>query len=157
MVSMDTLKQKPLLLLFLLLSALAIGWRYPQQGHVCIRGRCFQVELAVTPDARARGLMFRKHLNKDRGMLFIFEEEDIHPFWMKNTLIPLDILWINSRREIVFMSKKTQPCILDPCPVIQPDKKAKYVLELQGGISDTIGLIEGDKVSLDLRGAKDML
>lgn len=90
-------------------------------------------------------------------MLFIFEEEDIHPFWMKNTLIPLDILWINSRREIVFMSKKTQPCILDPCPVIQPDKKAKYVLELQGGISDTIGLIEGDKVSLDLRGAKDML
>jgi len=153
---MDTLKQKPLLLLFLLLSALAIGWRYPEQGHVCIKGRCFQVELAVTPDARARGLMFRKHLNKDSGMLFIFEEEDIHPFWMKNTLIPLDILWINSRREIVFMSKKTQPCIADPCPVIQPGKKAKYVLELQGGISDTIGLIEGDKISLDLRGAKDV-
>jgi hypothetical protein len=154
---MDTLKQKPLLLLFLLLSALAIGWRYPQQGHVCIKGRCFQVELAVTPDERARGLMFRKHLDKDSGMLFIFKEEDIHPFWMKNTLIPLDILWINSRREVVFMSKKTQPCIMDPCPAILPGKKAKFVLELQGGISDTIGLIEGDKVSLDLRGAKDML
>ena len=153
---MDTLKQKPLLLLFLLLSALAIGWRNPQQGRVCIKGRCFQVELAVTPDERARGLMFRKHLDKDSGMLFIFEEEDIHPFWMKNTLIPLDILWINSRREVVLMSKNTQPCIMDPCPAIQPDKKAKYVLELQGGISDTIGLIKGDKVSFDLRKVKDV-
>jgi hypothetical protein len=153
---MDTLKQKSLLLLFLLLSALAIGWRNPQQGRVCIKGRCFQVELAKTPEERARGLMFRKHLDKDRGMLFIYEEEDIHPFWMKNTLIPLDILWINSRREVVFMSKKTRPCTMDPCPDILPGKKAKFVLELQGGISDTIGLIEGDKVSFDLREVKDV-
>ena len=54
------------------------------------------------------------------------------------------------------MSKNTQPCTMDPCPAIQPGKKAKYVLELQGGISDTIGLIKGDKVSFDLREVKDV-
>ena len=147
---MDTLKQKSLLFLFLLLSALAIGWRNPEQPRVCINDHCFQVELAVTPDARARGLMFRKHLDKDRGMLFIFEEEDIHPFWMKITLIPLDILWINSKKEIVFIYKNAQPCSIEPCPTIYPGRIAKYVLELKGGSSDKIGLAEGDKVFFDI-------
>jgi len=100
--------------------------------------------------------MFKKHLDDDGGMLFLFEEENVYPFWMKNTFIPLDILWINSNKEIVFIYKNAQPCITEPCPVIYPGKKAKYVLELHGGISDTIGLIEGDKVSFDLREVKDV-
>ncbi|MCX5886806.1 MAG: DUF192 domain-containing protein [Proteobacteria bacterium] len=88
------------ILLFSLSCAILFGCRDPQQPHVCINDHCFQVELAVTPDARARGLMFRKHLDKDRGMLFIFEEEDIHPFWMKNTLL----LSSQARKQNMFWS-----------------------------------------------------
>ncbi|MDD2665965.1 MAG: DUF192 domain-containing protein [Methanocellales archaeon] len=116
-----------------------------KQNQVCIKGTCFYVELATTPDERARGLMFREHLDPDKGMLFIFEEEGVHPFWMKNTLIPLDIIWISEDKEVVFISKNTQPCEADICPSINPDKKAKYVLEVNGGVSDKIGLRVGDK------------
>jgi hypothetical protein len=144
------------ILLFSLSCAILFGCRDPQQPRVCINDHCFQVELAKTPEERARGLMFKKHLDDDGGMLFLFEEENVYPFWMKNTFIPLDILWINSNKEIVFIYKNAQPCITEPCPVIYPGKKAKYVLELHGGISDTIGLIEGDKVSFDLREVKDV-
>lgn len=117
----------------------------PEQNQVFINDNCFYVELATTPDDRARGLMFREHLDPDKGMLFIFEEEGVHPFWMKNTLIPLDIIWISEDKEVVFISKNTQPCKTDICPSINPSKKAKYVLEVNGGISDKIGLNVGDK------------
>ena len=117
----------------------------PKQNQVCINDNCFYVELATTPDERALGLMFREHLDPDKGMLFIFEEEGVHPFWMKNTLIPLDIIWISEDKEVVFISKNTQPCKTDICPSINPGKKARYVLEVNGGVSDKIGLNVGDK------------
>ncbi|HIH36825.1 MAG TPA: DUF192 domain-containing protein [Methanocellales archaeon] len=110
-----------------------------------MKDNCFYVELAATPDDRTLGLMFREHLDPDKGMLFIFEEEGVRPFWMKNTLTPLDIIWISEDQEVVFISKNTQPCKTDICPGINPGKKAKYVLELNGGISDKIGLSVGDK------------
>ena len=56
------------------------------------------------------GLMFRENMDSDRGMLFIFEKEGEYPFWMKNTLIPLDIIWINKDKEVVFISENAQPC-----------------------------------------------
>ena len=117
----------------------------PEQNQVCINDNCFYVELATTPEDRARGLMFREHLDPDKGMLFIFEEEGVHSFWMKNTLIPLDIIWISEDQEVVFISKNTQPCKTDICPSINPGKKAKYVLEVNGGISDKLELSVGDK------------
>lgn len=80
--------------------------------------------------------MFRKDLEENQGMLFVFEEENIYPFWMKNTLIPLDILWINSQKEIVFIYKNAQPCFYEPCPLINPRVKARYVLEIRGGSSE---------------------
>jgi hypothetical protein len=143
-------KKKLFLLLFLLFFTSPIGCRDPKQSQICINDHCFQVELAKTPEDRAQGLMFRKDLDDNKGMLFIFEEEDIYPFWMKNTLIPLDILWINIKKEIVFIYKNAHPCITEPCPIINPGRKAKYVLELKGGSSDKIGLVEGDKVLFDI-------
>ncbi|MDD3420968.1 MAG: DUF192 domain-containing protein [Methanocellales archaeon] len=116
-----------------------------EQNRVYIKDTCFYVELATTPDERALGLMFREHLDPDKGLLFIFEEEGVHPFWMKNTLIPLDIIWISEDKAVVFISKNTKPCKTDICPSINPGKKAKYVLEVNGGISDKIGLRVGDK------------
>ena len=66
-----------------------------EQEKVCFQDNCFNVELVATPGERAKGLMFRRSLGYKQGMLFVFEDESIHSFWMKNTFIPLDIIWLN--------------------------------------------------------------
>ncbi len=118
-------------------------------SKVCFGAKCFYVELAVTPEEIARGLMFREHLDPDKGMLFIYKYEGKHYFWMKNTLIPLDMVWINANKEVVSISKDVQPCETDSCPIIDPKRDAQYVLELNGGTSDEIGLAIGDKITFD--------
>lgn len=126
-------------------------------GSVCIKpfGKaqgeetCFDVELAKTTVQIERGLMYRKELDRNMGMLFIFEKEDIYPFWMKNTLIPLDIIWIDVNGKVVYISQNAEPCKDLTCPLITPSGKAKYVLEINGGISKEFGLTVGDAVVLD--------
>lgn len=118
-------------------------------SKVCFKENCFFVEIACTSIEIARGLMFRDELPADRGMLFVFKEEGIHSFWMKNTHVPLDIIWINENKEIVFISKNTPPCG-EECPSVVPDKSATYVLEVNGGATDAIGLEIGDKLSFTL-------
>ena len=117
--------------------------------RVCFKKNCFSIELALTPEERACGLMFREYLNKDEGMLFVYEEERKYSFWMKNTVIPLDMIWINNDKEVVFIAKNVQPCRQDSCPVIYPDRKALYVLELNAGLSDDINLKVGDKMHFE--------
>ena len=111
--------------------------------------KCFQVEVAKTPAEQERGLMFREHLDKDRGMLFIFEKEGNYPFWMKNTLIPLDMIWINQNKEVVFIKENAEPCHEFNCPTINPIKNAKYVLEINGGVAKDINLKSRDKIILE--------
>ena len=118
-------------------------------SKVCFGAKCFYVELAVTPEERSRGLMFREHLDPDKGMLFIYNDEGVHSFWMKNTLIPLDMVWINGNREVISVSKDVQPCQTSQCPLIGPGQKVQFVLELNGGTSDKIGLAIGDKITFD--------
>jgi len=118
-------------------------------SKVCFGAKCFYVELAVTSEERSRGLMFREHLDPDKGMLFIYPDEGVHSFWMKNTLIPLDMVWINGNREVISISKDVQPCQPSQCPSIGPGQKVQYVLELNGGTSDKIGLAIGDKITFD--------
>ncbi|MBW2984602.1 DUF192 domain-containing protein [Candidatus Woesearchaeota archaeon] len=131
---------KIILIIFLIL---LIGCTAPE-NQVCFEDNCFEVELAITQNEHNKGLMYREHLDKDKGMLFIFEQPDDYGFWMKNTLVPLDIIWIDENREVIFISKDTQPCEEDPCPSVNPGKPAKYVLELNAGTADEIGLAEGD-------------
>lgn len=129
---------------FVLVMALALF--LPKQGEyskVCFGNNCFEVETARTQEERARGLMFRENLSENRGMLFVFEEEGIHPFWMKNTLIPLDIIWIDSNKKIVYISRDTQPCKTEFCQSYNPNKAAKYVLEINGGLADKLNIKEG--------------
>lgn len=105
-----------------------------QDRSICIKDSCFEVELAVTQEERGNGLIGRNKLDADKGMLFIFEEEDIHSFWMKDMKFAIDIIWINADKEIVHISSYTQPCeILQPCPSITPPREAKYVLEIKAG------------------------
>jgi len=122
------------------------------QGLVCYKNSCFYVELAQTPEERARGLMFREHLDPDKGMLFIYqaEEKGERSIWMENTLIPLDIIWINQDQEVVFISPNTQPCTAQPCTVIKPDVKARYILELNAQTAEKIGLRVGERLEFDI-------
>ncbi len=117
-----------------------------KQPKVCIKSSCFNVELALTPGQRGRGLMFRQNLDSRAGMLFAFEEEGNYSFWMKNTQIPLDIIWISSENKIVSISENAQPCQKEDCPTINPSITAMYVLEINAGLSSSGGITIGDKV-----------
>ena len=114
-------------------------------------GGCFQVELARTESERDQGLMYRKELDKNKGMLFIFDKEGIYPFWMKNTLIPLDMIWIDGNNKVVFISQNVQPCKSFICPTIFPPVKAKYVLEINAGLCDKMGLKIGDDLKINVK------
>ena len=116
--------------------------------EVCFNNSCFSVELSQTQEERSFGLMGRESLDQNRGMLFIFAQEGNYGFWMKDTLIPLDIIWINSANYAVYIARDVQPCKADFCPTITPEESAKYVLEVNAGVSDNIGLQVGDKLTL---------
>lgn len=107
-------------------------------------GSSVVVEVVADPETRAQGLMFRSSLSEDRGMLFLFPEAGLHSFWMKNTLIPLDIVWIDQGRAIAHIERGVPPCRADPCPSYGPDKAAIQVLELAAGQADARGLRIGD-------------
>ncbi len=107
-------------------------------------GKIITAELAVTDEERARGLMFRKEIPDDFGMLFIFEREERHGFWMKNTLIPLDMLWLDGKKRIVHIEENVPPCNVEPCEVYYPLKPGLYVLELNAGKARKEGLRVGD-------------
>jgi uncharacterized membrane protein (UPF0127 family) len=124
-------------------------------GQVCIKDNCFNVELAITDAERERGLMYRQVLDSNKGMLFVFPDEGIHPFWMKNTLIPLDIVWADSAGTIVFISQNVQPCKSVICPSVIPNKPAKYVLEINSGICQQMELKVGDKLKIPTQGVPE--
>ena len=121
------------------------------ENKVCFARHCFSVELAKTEAERDKGLMSRSQLDKGNGMFFIFDKEGVYPFWMKNTLIPLDIIWINSDNKVVFIGHDIQPCKTFICPTTNPLVKAKYVLEINGGIAKEIGLAIGDRADVSIK------
>lgn len=117
---------------------------------VCINDNCFNVEVAKTAEEKANGLMFRESMDKDKGMLFIYEEEGFYSFWMKNTLIPLDIIWIDKDQKIIYIEKNAQPCKTNICKSYGPDQKSKYILEINAGLTDNLKIKPEDKIMLDL-------
>ena len=103
----------------------------------------FTVEVAATPAEQERGLMFRRELAPDRGMIFPYDPPQEVAFWMKNTLIPLDMIFIRSDGTIVRIST-AQPLSLQPMPGGEP---VAAVLEIRGGRAAELGIREGDVVS----------
>jgi len=106
-----------------------------QTSQVCFDKKCFTVEVAVTPEEQARGLMHREYL--EGGMVFVFEPEKIVKLWMKNTLIPLDMIWIY-RERVVYIEQNVQPCTEEPCTIYGPDMPSDYVLEINAHASNGI-------------------
>jgi len=113
-------------------------------------GESVTAELAVTPEERAQGLMFRKKIEFDQGMLFIFESEDFYSFWMKNMLIPLDLIWLDKEKRIVHIERCVPPCEGEPCPSYSPKIPAMYVLELKAGSVEKRGLKMFDRLDFIL-------
>lgn len=136
-------------ILILILSSAIFTISQKQKNKICFEKNCFNVELAQTNEEFEKGLMFRESLDKNSGMLFIFPAEEIHRFWMKDTLIQLDMIWMNANKEIIFIKHNAQPCLEDPCEIFVPDKKALYVLEINSGISEKIGLEIGDRAEFE--------
>lgn len=112
-------------------------------------GFVVQVELATNDETRAQGLMYRDALPEGTGMLFLFARDDEYPFWMKNTLIPLDMIWITSDHRIAAVTHDVPPCKADPCPSYPPNAISRYVLEVAAGQARKHGLKAGDPVKID--------
>jgi len=115
-------------------------------SYVVLKGKTFYVELAENDEQQARGLMFREQMAPDRGMFFIFRSEYMQAFWMKNTLIPLDMLYFDKKFRLVSMQTSVPPCKADPCPSYPSSGPAQYVLELNAGTADKLGVKPGDVV-----------
>jgi uncharacterized membrane protein (UPF0127 family) len=107
----------------------------------------YKVEVVDTPQTREKGLMFRKELSDDRGMLFVFESESNLSFWMKNTLIPLDILFINANLTIVEVQHMV-PCVDDPCASYPSKEPAMYALEIAANESVKNGINIGQSIEI---------
>ncbi|MEE9337042.1 MAG: DUF192 domain-containing protein [Methylococcaceae bacterium] len=110
----------------------------------------FFVEVASTKRQRNIGLMFRKNLAHNNGMLFIFEQEERQRVWMKDTLIPLDVVFISAKEKIVSIIKDLQPCMPPPCRIFISPKQAKYMLEIMAGTVQKKEIKIGQQLSLDL-------
>ena len=105
------------------------------------------VEIVDDAKERAQGLMFREFLDDKNGMLFVFDDEDYHSFWMKNTLIPLDMIFISDKLEIVDIIY-AEPCDEDPCGSYKPMEIAKYVLEVNGNFTIKNNIKTGNKITI---------
>ena len=101
--------------------------------------------LADTPEKRSLGLMFRKRLPPDEGMLFVFEEERRHSFWMKNMNFSLDIIWIDRDKRIVDIKAGLKPCS-GHCQSYVPAQESVYVLEVNSGFADRHQVKIGQRV-----------
>lgn len=129
-------------LLFLCFLASAVSSEDLQKIPLYLKGKEIRVEVARTPEERAQGLMGRRHLGKEEGMLFIFEEEGYHSFWMKDTLIPLSIAFIDREGRIVQitdMKPLTLTSHTPPQPIL-------YALEMTQGWFSKNGIKVGDRV-----------
>ncbi len=114
---------------------------------VCIEGKCVHVQLATTETEKQRGLMGVTSLADTEGMLFIWNEEDIYPFWMKDTLIPLDIVWIDAEKQVVDITTM-QPCVTPMCPTYSPRASAQYVLETRAGLMEEWDAASGNNAQI---------
>lgn len=108
----------------------------------------FTAEIAETSQQIQKGLMFRTSMGISHGMLFLFSEDKIQNFWMKNTLIPLDMIFFDKNGKIVEVVKNALPCKRDPCPVYSSTFPVRYVLEINGGQIDRLGIQKGQFVRI---------
>ncbi len=102
------------------------------------------IEIADDDEQRTMGLMYRDKMDENQGMLFIFDTEELQAFWMKNTILPLDIIFVNAKMEIIKIQRNAEPFSEKSLPSIKP---AQYVVEVNAGYCERHGIKEGDKIA----------
>jgi len=143
--------RNPLLIGFILNLVLSASGcaKLAEAPSVELKGKRYTVELADTPELRERGLMFRRDMPADAGMLFIHDNEEPLAYWMKNTYIPLDILYFDSKLRLISAQLGVPPCGDQPrCPTFASAGPAQYVLELNAGQAVALDLKPGDPLRL---------
>jgi uncharacterized membrane protein (UPF0127 family) len=124
-------------------------------SHATVRfpgDRVITAVVADTPERGMYGYMFHREVKEDEGMLFVYPESGSHPFWMKNTLVPLDIVWMDEAFNILYIEAPAKPCQADPCPSYGTPRLSRYVLELRAGTARREGLKPGDRLGVALPG-----
>jgi uncharacterized protein len=120
-------------------SGVAVTFSNPDSSH----SQEFRLETAITPNQRSRGLMFRREMAENRGMLFVYPAETENQFWMKNTPLPLDIVFLDENLNVVGVVENTKPFSTRSVGV---NKKSKYVVELVAGQAKRFGIIAGSQL-----------
>ena len=143
------MKSWTLMLLTGLLLSLALVACAKSGPSVEIAGKSYTVELADTPETQEQGLMFRDSMPEDHGMLFIFEDSALRGFWMKNCKFPQDMLFFDADMRLISVQERVPVCVTEPCPSYSSGAPAKYVLELNAGQADAIGVQSGDVFKLN--------
>jgi uncharacterized membrane protein (UPF0127 family) len=120
--------------------------------YVELDGHRFQIEIAADEASRERGLMFRESMPADHGMLFVFDDAQVRTFWMKNTHIPLDILYFDQNYKLISVQRRVPPCLNsgNNCPGYPSEGEARYALELNAGMADKFGVKAGDVLAVHL-------
>ena len=126
--------------------------RNSRWNRVLFNNKTFNVELATTDEQRQKWLMFREYLSEDDWMLFVFDAVWIYSFWMKNTLIPLDMIWIDviDWENRVVDIQTAQPCEVENCPSFHPKWNSLYVLEINAWLAKKYDINIWDLVSIDV-------
>ncbi len=121
------------------------------QHIVSFENKSFQVELAQTDEERQQWLMYRESLDEDKWMLFVFQNEWVHSFWMKNTLIPLDMIRIDTVdwENRVIDIQTAQPCATDECEIYKPAWDSLFVLEINAWLAEKYGIGVWDLVYIE--------
>lgn len=128
---------------------LAVGCTTAFGGaFVELKGQRYSIEIAEDDASRERGLMYRESLEDDHGMLFIFPHEAIQTFWMKNTRIPLDIIYFDAQYHLINVQQRVPPCQSTPCPTYPSSAPAMYTLELKAGSAEKLKLQPGDELKI---------
>lgn len=126
------------------------GQYLPISAQAEINGQMIQLEVAVTPQQQAMGLMFRPELPEDRGMLFAFEPPRPVQFWMRNVPVPLDMVFMLNG-EVKAIAPGAPPCTTSSCPVYGPRAPVNQVIELRSGRAAELGLEVGDRVVIQFQ------
>ena len=114
-------------------------------------GRSIVAEVADTPERTMYGYMFRREVKENEGMVFVYPETGLHPFWMKNTFVPLDIIWMDEAFEVLHFETAV-PCKADPCPSYGTPRMSRYTLELKAGSAAREKLRVGDRLAIAFAG-----
>ena len=110
-------------------------------------GHEFALEVAADDVSRQRGYMGREKIGPRAGMIFVFDEDDRHSFWMKDCKVPLDIVWLDANERVVWVAVNRAPCpATGDCPSIVPPSAARYVVEFAAGTATVESLKTGDTV-----------